>query len=101
MKSILGLLAAGLAALAFAIAFGMAARPGAGWLDGQWLFLVALPYNWAMLRATGASDFSPDAPAQIAAAGLFEIAFAYLAGAAVEAIVRGALRLIGRARPRA
>jgi hypothetical protein len=94
MKSILGLAAAFCAAAAFAVAYGMSVRPGAGWLDGQWLFLVALPYNWTMLRVAGESNFSPDAPAQLAAALLFDVAIAFVAGALVEALARQAWRLV-------
>ncbi len=101
MKSLLGLLLALAATLAVALAFAAAHRPGAGWLDGQWLFLVALPYNWTMLQATGGSDFSPDAPGQVATAWLFDAAIAYVAGAVVESAARAALRLMGRARSRA
>ena len=101
MKSLLGLFVAACAALAFAFAFGVAERPGAEWLDGQWLFLAALPYNWTMLHAAGRSDFSPDAPVQIAAAWLFDVGLAYVAGAVIEAVIRAALRLIGHARSRA
>ena len=50
MKSILGLAAALCVACAFGFAYWLSARPGASWLDGQWLFLVALPYNWASLH---------------------------------------------------
>ena len=98
MKSILGLIAALCAAAAYAAAWAMSVRPGASWLDAQWLFLAALPYNWAMLRATGESKFSPDAPLQIVAALLFDAAFAYLAGALAEALARAVLRLLRRAK---
>ncbi len=95
-KSILGLVAVLCAAVAFAVAYAISVRPGASWLDGQWLFAVALPYNWTMLRVTGESNFSPDAPGQIAAALVFDCALAYGAGAVVEAILRGAWRLARR-----
>jgi hypothetical protein len=96
MKSILGLLVALCAAAAFAFAYAQAVRPGASWLDGQWLFAVALPFNWTMLRFTGESNFSPDAPGQLAAALAFDVALAYLGGALVEALLRGAWRLLRR-----
>jgi hypothetical protein len=98
MKSILGLLAALCAAGAFALAYAEYVRPGASWLDGQWLFAVALPYNWALLRLTGESNFSPDAPGQLAAALIFDLALAFFAGALVEALLRGAWRLVRRAK---
>lgn len=96
MKSILGLLAALCAGGGFAVAYALSVRPGAGWLDGQWLFAVALPYNWTMLRLMGESNFSPDAPRQLAAALVFDVALAYFAGALVEALLRGAWRILRR-----
>jgi hypothetical protein len=98
MKSILGLLATFCAATALAVAYWTSVRPGATWLDGQWLFLAALPYNWTMLRITGESNFSPDAPAQLAAAALFDLAIAYAAGALVEILLRQALRFFRRSK---
>ena len=98
MKSILGLIVALCAAAAFTVAYGASIRPGASWLDGQWLFLAALPYNWTALRVTGESNFSPDAPAQLAAALLFDIALAYTAGALVEVLLRQAWRVARRPR---
>ncbi|HXT06246.1 MAG TPA: hypothetical protein VN715_04840 [Roseiarcus sp.] len=96
MKSILGLVAALCVAAAFAIAYEISVRPGANWLDGQWLFLAALPYNWTMLRLVGESNFSPDAPLQLAAASLFDVTLAYLVGALVEALLRLVWRLLRR-----
>jgi hypothetical protein len=96
MKSILGLLAALCVAAAFALAYGLFVRPGASWIDGQWLFAVALPYNWTMLRLTGESNFSPDASGQLVAALGFDLALAYFAGALAEALLRGAWRLLRR-----
>jgi hypothetical protein len=101
MRSILGLLAAICAAVFFASAYYWAIRPNAGWLDGQWVFLAALPYNWAELRLTGASNFSPDAPGEVAAAALFDIALAFLAGAALESVARGLFGLFRRRKSRA
>ena len=101
MKSILGLFAALCAAAAFAVAYALSVRPGATWLDGQWLFAVALPFNWTMLRLTGESNFSPDAPRQLAAALAFDFALAYLAGALIEALLRGAWRMLRRIKSRA
>jgi hypothetical protein len=92
MKSILGLTLVLCVAGAFAVAYWLSIRPGAGWLDAQWLFLLALPYNLASLRLTGASDFSPDAPVQVAAAFLVDAAPAYLVGALVQALLRRLIR---------
>lgn len=101
MKSILGVLAALLAAAAFGLAYYFAVRPGAGWLDGQWVFLTALPYNWTLLHLTGASNFSPDAPGEVVAAALFDTILAYAAGALLEAGARGLSRWLKRLRAQA
>jgi hypothetical protein len=101
MKSLLGFLAAVCAAALFAIAYYMAVRPGAGWLDSQWVFLAALPYNWTMLHLTGASHFTPDAPGEVAGAALFDALLAFVAGAGIEAAARGLSRWAGRLKSRA
>jgi hypothetical protein len=101
MRSILGGLAAFCAAALFGLAYYLAVRPGAQWLDGQWVFLAALPYNWATLHLTGASNFSPDAPREIASAALFDVILAFVAGALVEAAARALARWIARLRARA
>ncbi len=98
MKSILGLAAALLAAAAVAAAYAYSARPGAGWFDAQWLFVIALPYNWTMLKLAGGSNFSPDAPLQIIAALIFNAALAYIAGAFIEALSRWLLSRVARGR---
>jgi hypothetical protein len=101
MKSILGIVIALCAAGAFGVAYWLSARPGASWLDGQWLFLVALPYNWASLHLVGNANFSPDDAASVAAAFVFNVVGAFLAGALVEALVRWLWRLTFRRRSRA
>jgi hypothetical protein len=101
MKSILGLLAAFCAAALFALAYYVAVRPGAGWLDAQWVFLAALPYNWTMLHLTGASNFSTEATGEVVGAALFDIVLAFVAGACVEAVARGLSRWLRRLRARA
>jgi hypothetical protein len=101
MKSLLGVGLAVLAAAAYGLAYWLSVRPGAAWLDGQWLFLVALPYNWTLLHVFGATDFSPDSPSEIAAAWLFDAVLAFLAGALVETILRRLWRLTFGSRRRA
>ena len=101
MKSILGIAAALCVAGAFSFAYWLSARPGASWLDGQWLFLIALPYNWASLHILGAADFSPDETASVAAAFVFEVVAAFLAGALIEALARWLWRVTRRRRSRA
>src|SRR5271156_4008896 len=88
MKSILGMVVALSVAGAFGFAYWLSARPGASWLDGQWLFLIALPYNWASLRLLGNANFSPDDTASVATALAFDVVMAFLAGALVEALAR-------------
>ncbi|MDE3175791.1 MAG: hypothetical protein KGM15_06735 [Pseudomonadota bacterium] len=97
MKSVVGLIAAIAAGAAFAAAYGYAVRAGAGWLDAQALFLIALPYNWTMLRLTGVSNFSLEAPGELVGAAAFDMALAYIAGALAQAIWRGLRRLTARA----
>jgi hypothetical protein len=101
MKSILGILVALCIAGAFGFAYWLSARAGASWLDGQWLFLIALPYNWASLHVLGEANFSPDVAASVVAAFVFDVVAAYLAGALVEALVRWLLRIMFRRRGRA
>jgi hypothetical protein len=98
MKSILGIALAACVAVAFGFAYWLSVRPGASWLDGQWLFLIALPYNWASLHVLGDANFSPDAPASVAAAVAFDVVMAFLAGALVEALGRWMWRLTRRRR---
>jgi hypothetical protein len=98
MKSILGLALAAGVALAFALAWRFATRDGASFLDQQWLFLAAAPYNLSLVAIFGESDFSPDALGQVAAATAAEAGVAYIVGAAIEAAVRGAWRALRRLR---
>jgi len=97
MKSILGLALAAGVTLAFVGAWFLATRNGAGLLDQQWLFLMALPYNLSQLRIFGVSDFSPDAPGQVVAATAAEAACGYAIGAALEAALRALWRFMSRA----
>ena len=96
MKSILGFLVAVCVVLAFVAAYYLAVRPGAGWLDAQWLFLAALPYNWTSLRLVGEANFSPDSPREIAAAAAFDIILAFLVGFVLQAIARLVWRALRR-----
>jgi len=101
MKSILGIAIALCVAAAFGFAYWLSVRPGASWLDGQWLFLIALPYSWTSLHALGAAYFSPDETATVAAAFVFDIVAAFLAGALIEALARWLWRVTLRRRSRA
>lgn len=88
VKSTFGLALAAGVLLAFALAWRLATRDGAGLLDQQWLFFTALPYNLSMVSIFGESNFSPDAPGQVIAAAAAEAAVAYLTGAAAQFVAR-------------
>ena len=101
MKSTLGLIAAILTGIVYAATFAYAVRAGAGWLDAQALFLIALPYNWTMLHVVGVSNFSLEAPGELIAGAVFDMALAYLAGALIQAFLRALWRGVGLFRGRA
>jgi hypothetical protein len=92
LKSMLGLALAVVVLLAFGVAWIMATRDGASFLDQQWLFFTALPYNILLVTFFGGSDFSADAPGQVAAAASCEAAVAYGLGAGVQAAARALWR---------
>lgn len=97
MRSTLGFLAGLASAAAYATAYGLGIRPGASWLDQQYLFWVAAPYNATMLRLTGESRFAPDQPAEILKAFAFDVAVVAAIGALVGALLDGLWRVV---RPR-
>jgi len=98
MKSILGLALAAGVALGFGLALRLATQDGASLLDQQWLFLVALPYNFSLVAIFGESNFSAAALGQVAAANVTEAGVAYIVGAAMEAAVRALWRALRRFR---
>ena len=92
MKSMFGLALALGVLLAFGAEWRLATREGASFMDQQWLFFAALPYNLSMVAIFGESNFSPDAPGQVVAAAASEAAAAYLAGACAQAAGRALWR---------
>ena len=74
--------------LAFGVEWRLAIREDASFMDQQWLFFTALPYNLSMVAIFGESSFSTDAPGQVVAAAVSEAAAAYLAGACAQAAWR-------------
>jgi hypothetical protein len=97
-KSLLGAVAAAFYAGAFAVAYFEYVRASGQWPDGEWLFLVALPYTLSMMRLIGSVDFSGDSIESLLFAAAFGCVLAYVAGALIEAIARtlvsGARRII-------
>ena len=101
MKSIFGLALALGVLLAFGVEWRLATRDGASFLDQQWLFLTALPYNVSMITIFGESNFSPDVPGQVVAAVASEAAVAYFVGACAQAGARALWRRVRGANARA
>lgn len=101
MKSTLGLAFAAGIVLAFGVAWFLAIRDSASFIDQQWLFFAALPYNLSLVAIFGDSPFSADAPGQVAAAALSEAAVAYLAGACAQGAARALWRALHGASARA
>ena len=101
MKSVLGIGLAVLVLLAFGVAWLLATRDGASFLDQQWLFFTALPYNISLVAIFGDSSFSADAPAQVVAAAALEAAGAYVIGTCVQIAASALWRLLRRVSARA
>jgi len=99
-RSYLGAALAVLYAAAFAVAYGLYAQEPGQFMADVWLSLAAVPYILTTLALTGSSDFSADSVSEILAAAAFCCALAYVAGALVEFLLRGAWRLATRKRRR-
>jgi hypothetical protein len=102
MRAARSYLGAGLAviyAAAFAVAYWLYAQEAGQFMADIWLSLAAVPYILTARALTGSSDFSADSIGEVLAAAAFCCALAYVAGALVEAALRGAWRLATR-RPR-
>jgi Zn-dependent protease with chaperone function len=97
--SLVGATAASLYAAAFAVAYWLYAQAGGAFLSDLWLNLVALPYTLTVRAVVGSSDFAADSVGQDLAAAGFCCVLAYVGGALIEALLRGAWRL-ARRRPR-
>jgi hypothetical protein len=101
VKSMFGLALAAGVVLAFGAAWLLATRDGAGFLDQQWLFFTALPYNLSLVAIFGESNFSADAPGEVVAAASSEAAVAYIAGACAQSATRALWRRLRGARAQA
>ena len=93
LKSALGAALAALYALAFIAAYVDYLGKAGRWFADLWLLLAALPFTLTMRALAGSYDFSGDETARVAAAAAFCCALAYIAGAIVEALLRGVFRL--------
>lgn len=101
LRSWLGLALALLYAIAFAVAFYKYQQADGQWPDAQALFMVALPYTFAMAKLAGSVDFSGESAASIVKAAAFCSALAYVAGALVGSVLGLGFRAIRRAFGRA
>jgi hypothetical protein len=88
----LSLLGAALAALyiaAFVAGYVVYLKNAGQWLADLTLLLIAIPFTWTMnILTSGAFNMSGDETLKVAIAGLFCAAIAYVAGAAIEWILR-------------
>jgi hypothetical protein len=94
-RSITGMVFAALYAAAFVAAY-IDYRGNAGaWLADLALVLIALPFTATMnVLSGGAFDFGGADTGKVIAAALFCCALAWLCGAALEALVRAAVRAL-------
>ncbi len=102
MRAARSYLGAGLAVLyaaAFAVAYWLYAQEPGEFLSDLWLSLAAVPYILTTRALTGSSDFAADSIGEVLAAAVFCCVLAYVAGALIEFLLRGAWRLAVR-RPR-
>jgi hypothetical protein len=104
MRAARSYLGAGLAVLyaaAFAVAYWLYAQEAGQFMADIWLSLAAIPYILTTRTLTGSSDFSADSIGEILAAAAFCCILAYVAGALIEGLLRGAWRVARRGRRRA
>jgi hypothetical protein len=97
-RSYLGVGLAALYAAAFAVAYWLYAQEAGQFMADIWLSLAAIPYILTARALTGSSDFSADSIGEILAAAAFCCVLAYVAGALVEALLRGVWTLATRKR---
>ena len=94
-----GLALAALTALAFVALYLEYLRRAGAWFADLPLVLAALPFTLVMRALNGGSyDFAGDMTGRVAVAAAFCSALAYVAGALIEALLRGAWRLATRKR---
>ena len=92
-RSYLGAGLAVLYAAAFVVAYWLWAQAAGAFLSDLWLNLAALPYTLTTRAIAGSSDFAADSIGEVLAAAAFCCALAYVVGALIEFLLRGAWRL--------
>jgi hypothetical protein len=100
-RSLVGATLAALYAAGFVVAYWLYAQAPGEFLSDVWLSLAAIPYILTTGALTGSSDFAADSIGEVLAAAAFCCALAYVAGALIELLLRGAFRLATRRRRRA
>ena len=98
-RSWFGLALAALYAAAFVAAYWLWSQEPNQMMSDLWLMLVALPYTLTVRALLSSVDFSADSLSEVLTGAAFCCALAYIAGALVEALLRGLWRL-ARRRPR-
>ena len=98
-RSYLGAALAVLYAAAFVVAYWLYAQAEGQFLSDLWLSLAAAPYILTTRAFAGSSDFVADSIGEVLAAAAFCSGLAYVVGALIEFLLRGAWRLATR-RPR-
>jgi hypothetical protein len=99
-RSYLGAALAVLYAAAFVVAYWLYAQAQGQFLSDLWLSLAAAPYILTIRAFAGSSDFAADSIGEILAAASFCCTLAYVGGALIEFLLRGAFRLATRKRRR-
>ena len=97
-RSYFGLTLAALYAAAFIVAYWLWAQQPNILLSDLWLTLAAIPYLLIVRALTGSADFSAASLGEVLAAAAFCCLLAYLVGALIEFLLRGAWRLARRGR---
>jgi hypothetical protein len=100
-RSSAGLGLAALYAAGFFVAYWLYAQAPGQFLSDLWLSLAAIPYILTVRALTGSSDFAADSVVEVVAAAVFCCALAYVVGALIESLLRGAFRLATRKTRRA
>jgi hypothetical protein len=95
-RSYVGWALAALYAAAFVVAYWLYAQSTGEWLADLWLSLAAIPYILTTRALFGESEFAADSIPQLLGAAAFCCGLAYVAGALVEALLRGVYRVVKR-----
>jgi hypothetical protein len=83
-------------AIAFAVAYYQYMKHAGHFLADAPIMAVALPYTLSMLKVFGSVDLSGDDILEVLEAALFCMALAYIVGAILGKLARGAVRVARR-----